>query len=98
MNEILKKISDIVEAYETGQYKDLHVMHRQLNCNIFFLSKEQVKYNVLWNQEYYKHKSTVNAVKARHADITVPELYLCRKIIDTAKGVSIAMGYEIKLN
>ena len=98
MNEILQKITDIIETYESGQFKDLHIMHRELTCNMYYLSKEQVQYNVKWNQEYYNHSSTVNAVKERHANKVVPELYMCRKIMESAKGVSIAMGYEIKLN
>jgi hypothetical protein len=98
MLKILDKISDIIETYESGAFKDLHVMHRELTCNMYYLSKEQVEYNVKWNQEYYNHKSNVNAVKVRHADKEVPELYMCRKIMETAKGVSIAMGYEIKMN
>lgn len=98
IEEILTKISDIVETYESGAYKNLPEMHRILTCNMYYLSQEQVKANVRWNQEYYNHQSTVNAVKERHADKEVPELYMCRKIMETAKGVSIAMGYEIKLN
>jgi len=98
MTEILTKIDSIIETYESGAFKDLHVMHRELTCNMYYLSKEQVHYNVKWNQEYYNHNSTVNAVKERHANKEVPELYLCRKIMETAKGVSIAMGYEIKMN
>lgn len=98
MDKILTKISDLIDTYESGSFKDLHVMHRELTCNMFKLSNEQVKYNVKWNQEYYNHSSTVNAVKERHANKEVPELYLCRKVLDAAKGVSIAMGYEIKMN
>ena len=98
MDQILSKISSIIETYESGSFKDLHVMHRELTCNMYYLSKEQVGYNVKWNEEYYNHKSTVNAVKVRHADKVIPELYLCRKIMEAAKGVSIAMGYEIKMN
>lgn len=97
-NEILDKISSIVETYEGGSYKDLNEMHRELSCNMFYLSKEQVEYNVKWNNEYYNHSSTVNAVKERHANKEVPELYMCRKIMETAKSVSIAMGYELKMN
>ena len=98
MEDILNKITSIIETYESGAFKDLHVMHRELTCNMYYLSKKQVEYNVEWNKEYYNHESKVNAVKERHANRVVPELYLCRKIMDAAKGVSIAMGYEIKLN
>ncbi len=74
--DILKKISDIIETYESGSFKDLHIMHRELTCNMYYLSKHQVEYNVKWNMEYYNHSSTVNAVKERHANKEVPELYM----------------------
>ena len=98
MKKILDKITDIIETYESGAFKDLHIMHRELTCNMYYLAQEQVEANQRWNAEYYKHNSNVNAVKERHADKVVPELYMCRKIMEAAKGVSIAMGYEIKLN
>lgn len=98
MDKILDKITSIIDTYESGIFKDLHIMHRELTCNMFYLSREQVNYSVKWNTEYYNHKSNVNAAKVRYADKVVPELYLCRKIMETAKGVSIAMGYEIKMN
>jgi len=98
MDKILSKITEIIHTYESGQYKDLFKMHRELVCNMYLLSQKQVEYHVEWNQEYYLHKSTVNAVKERYANRVVPELYMCRKIMETARGVSIAMGYELKLN
>lgn len=98
MIEILKKITDIIETYESGAFKDLHVMHRELSCQMFHLSKEQVKAHQEHNKQYYLSKEKTNAAKEREADKLVPELYMCRKIYETAKGVSIAMGYEIKMN
>lgn len=98
MEEILTKISDIIEVYESGSYKDLYGMHRELTCNMFFLSKEQVKAHQEWNRIYYLSKETTNAAKEREADKLAPELYLCRKILESAKGVSIAMTFELKMN
>lgn len=98
MEDILNKISDIIQTYESGAFKDLHVMHRELTCNMYYLSIEQVKAHQKWNAHYYNSKETTNAGKERECDRDVPELYMCRKIMETAKGVSIAMGYEIKMN
>ncbi|WP_299116877.1 hypothetical protein [uncultured Winogradskyella sp.] len=95
---VLSRIYDIIETYESGAFKDLYVMHRELTANIYYLSKEQVKAHQKWNAQYYKSEEKTNAGKERECDKLVPELYMCRKIIETAKGVSIAMGYEIKLN
>ncbi len=98
MNTILNKITDIINTYQSGIYKDLFEMQRELACQIFYLTQKQVEYNLEWNNEYHNHKSTVNAVKQRHADKEVPELYMCRKIITAATNVSIAMSLELKLN
>jgi len=98
MDKILETITDIIQTYESGSFKDLYLMHRKLTCNIFYLSNEQVKAHQEWNKAYYLSKEKTNAGKERECDKLVPELYLCRKILETAKGVSIAMGYEIKLN
>ena len=98
METILNKISSIIETYESGAFKDLHVMHRELTCNMYYLSQEQVKAHQEWNKRYYNSIEKTNAGKEREWDKLVPELYLCRKKMETAKGVSIAMGYEIKMN
>lgn len=96
--EILETISSIVETYDGGAYRGLSEMHRTLTCNMHYLSREQVNYHTKWNQEYYNSTEPSNAAKERMADRKVPELYMCRKIMETAKGVSIAMGYELKMN
>jgi len=98
MNTILEKISDIIETYQSGAYNDLFEMQRELTCQMFFLAQKQMEYNMEWNNVYHNYNSTVNAVKQRHADKEVPELYACRKIIDAATNVSIAMSLEIKMN
>jgi len=98
MDKILDKISSIIETYESGAFKDLHVMHRELTSNMYYLTNEQVKARSKWLEVYYNCKSTVNAVKEREADKQVPELYMCRKIYEAAKGVAISMSLEIKLN
>jgi len=98
MVEILNKISSIIETYESGLFRDLHVMHRELTCNMYYLSMEQVKAHQKWNKTYYNSTESTNAAKERECDKKVPELYMCRKIMETAKSVSIAMTLEIKLN
>lgn len=98
LSKILESISDIIQTYESGSYRDLYQMHRELTCNMYYLTKEQVEANQRWNAAYYNCESTVNAVKERYADKTVPELYMIRKIMDAAKGVSIAMTFELKMN
>ena len=98
MEKVLNKITSIIQTYEGGAYRDLHEMHRELTCNMFYLSQEQVKAHQKWNTQYYNSTESTNAAKERECDKLVPELYMCRKIMETAKGVSIAMSLEIKLN
>lgn len=98
MEDILQNISEIVISYDSGQFKDLHLMHRKLTSNMYYLSQEQVKAHARHNATYYNSKQKTNAAKEREADKLVPELYMCRKIMEAAKGVSIAMSLEIKLN
>lgn len=98
IHEVLEKIVDIIVAYESGQYKDLYEGNRILSCNIAFLGFHQVEAHREWNKAYYNSKEKTNAGKEREADKLVPELYKCRKVIETAKGVSIAMNNELKMN
>ncbi len=98
MDKILDKITSIIVTYESGAYKDLNVMHRELTCNMFYLSKEQVEAHQRWNATYYNSQEKTNAGKEREADKLNPELYMCRKISETAKGVAIAMSIELKQN
>ena len=98
MDEILSKIFDVVEAYETGQFKDLYEANRILSCNMVYLSVEQVEAHQRHNAAYYNSQEKTNAGKEREADKLVPELYQCRKLLDTFKGVSIAINNELKRN
>ena len=98
MDKVLEKITDLIATYEGGAYKDLHIMHRELVCCMYHLSRVQIEAHQKWNATYYNSKEKTNAAKEREADKLVPELYMCRKILETAKGVSIAMTYELKLN
>jgi hypothetical protein len=98
MNEILNKISDIIKSYQNKEYKDLFEMQRELSCNMFFLKEMQVEFNIQWNNEYHNYESKVNAIKQRHADKVVPELYACRKIYEGANNVFLSIGRELKMN
>lgn len=98
MDEILNKISDIIRSYQNKEYKDLFEMQRELSCSMFFLKEMQVEFNVEWNNQYHNHESKVNAIKQRHADKVVPELYACRKIYEGANNVFMSIGRELKLN
>ena len=98
--QILEGIDSIVESYHQGEYKGLNNLHRNLACDMYYLTKWQVKFNQDWNSAYHNYQEpdgkTSSASKERHADKEVPELYICRKILDAAKNISISISYEIK--
>lgn len=98
LEEVLEKISEIVLIWNSGQYKDLHEMRRQITSNLFFLSHYQIEAKKEWMFKYYNCNEGSNAAREKWADMQVPELYQCRKISETGKGVAIAIGEEIKLN
>ncbi len=93
--EVLLNIDTIIENYESGVFRPLNDYSRELSCNMYFLIKHQIEFKSLWNAAYHRHEGT-NAAKERYADDTVPQLYMCRKIWEAAKNVSISIGYEIK--
>lgn len=97
--ELLEEITAIVDTYHGGEYRGLNEMHRNLACAMYYLTKYQVEFNQMWNQEYHNYsegEKTSSAAKERHADKTVPQLYMCRKILEAAKNISISISYEIK--
>ena len=98
---ILNTITDIIEEYESGAWVNaerLKELHRVLTSNMYYLTKLQIEFNQEWNRMYYLSKENSNAANEKYADREVPELYMCRKILEAAKGVSIAMGYELKMD
>lgn len=99
LTESLETISEIVQEFETGAYKTpekLAEMHRLLSTNMYYLTKLQVDFKSEWQRAYWKAEGS-NAHRAMVADTEVKELYLCRKILEAAKGVSISMTTELQI-
>lgn len=97
MNDILKKITDIIETYESGAWvteDNLRVMHRELTANIFFLTKFNIEAFKNHNTIQHNHKGSVSSGLII-ANEQVPELRMLRKIESTANNVVNAMRSEI---
>jgi len=97
MNEILLKISAIIELYESGSWiteDKLRVMQRELTSNIFFMTKYNIEYFNAHNAIQYKHKGSVSSGLVL-ANEQVPELRMLRKIEGAANNVVNAMRSEI---
>ena len=97
MNEILLKISEIIELYESGTWiteDKLRVMQRELTSNIFFMTKHNIEYFNAHNAIQYKHKGSVSSGLVLAND-QVPELRMLRKIESAANNVVNSMRSEI---
>ena len=99
MEEILEKISDLIETYESGSWQsveNLRVMQRELSANIYYLTKHNIEAFNKWNGIIH-NEATSHTKAVTKANYEVPELRMSRKILETARGVSIAMNSELSI-
>ena len=99
MDQILNKISDLIETYESGAWQsseDLRKMLRELTSNIYFLTKYNIEYHEKHNAVQYKHKGSV-ASGLILANEQYPELRMLRKIMEAANNVSRSMTMELSI-
>jgi hypothetical protein len=99
MDKILIKITELVTEYESGKWisvDNLRVMQRQLSTNIYKLTQHNINAFNEWNGIVY-NETTSNAKAVTKADFKVPELRMSRKILEAARGVSIAMNSELSI-
>jgi len=99
MIEVLNKITELIELYESGTWQsteNLRIMQRELSCNIYYLTKHNIEAFNEWNRIVY-NETTSNAKAVTKADNKVPELRMTRKILESARGVSISMKSEISI-
>lgn len=99
MNNILIRITEIVESYEAGEWKstdDLRMMQRELTANNYYLTKHNIDYFQKYNAIQYKHKGSVSSGKIL-AEEQVPELRMIRKIMEATENVMWSMRSEISI-
>lgn len=99
MIKVLNKITELIELYESGTWQsteNLRIMQRELSCNIYYLTKHNIEAFNEWNRIVY-NETTSNAKAVTKADNQVPELRMTRKILESARGVSISMNSEISI-
>ena len=99
MEKILNKISDIIEAYESGELihlEELRAMLRELSSAYYFLTKHNIEAFQNHNAVQYKHKGSV-AAGLILANEQVPELRITRKILFASSKVIDAMRSEISI-
>jgi len=99
MEEILKKISDIIETYESGAWQskeNLRMILRELTANIYFLTKYNIEYHEKHNAIQYRHKGSV-ASGLILANEQFPELRMLRKIMESANNVARSITMELSI-
>ena len=99
MDDILTKITEIIERYESGEWLEadkLRVLLRELTSNIYYLTKYNIEYHEKHNAIQYKHKGSVSAGLI-FANEQFPELRMLRKIIESANNVARSITMEISI-
>ncbi len=99
MNDILSDIANIIRRYEIGEFisKDKLIdATRKLSCNIFYLTEHNITAFREYNTIKYNENTSVSKAEIK-AHEEVPELRMTRKILEAARGVSIAMNNELSI-
>lgn len=99
MNDVLDKISTLIETYEGGEWKSteaLRIMQRELTANYYYLTKFNIEYFQQYNAIQYKHKGSVSAGKIL-AEEQCPELRMIRKIMEATDNVIWSMRSELSI-
>ncbi len=99
MEEILNKITSIIETYESGVWvsaDNLRVMLRELTANNYYLTKYNIEYFQKYNAIQYKHKGSVASGKIL-AEEQIPELRIIRKIMEATENVMWSMKSELSI-
>lgn len=99
MEDILKKISDIIETYESGTWQsaeNLRVMLRELSANYYFLTKINIESFNKHNAVQYDYKGSV-AAGLIFANLLVPELRMTRKILFATSKCVDAIRSELSI-
>ena len=99
MQEILQKITNLIETYESGVWvsaENLRIMLRELTANNYYLTKHNIEYFQKYNAIQYKHKGSVSSGKVL-AEEQVPELRMIRKIMEATDNVIWSMRSELSI-
>lgn len=106
LKEVLDSIDYIVSDYQSGVYmsqEKLMNAQRELSANTYWLTSMYLDYKkefykIIYNRPKLENgkKESVASAEAR-AENEVPEMYICKKILEACKNVSICIHNEIEL-
>ena len=100
LTEILAKIDEATERYETqqlGLVQDQAEILRDLSTALHFLVPHKIEAHKQWLEAYYNHKGS-NPQKERHADKTVPDLYMIRHFLNSGYKVMESIRSTLSAN
>ena len=98
MDDIQKKISDIISVFKSDEYisdERLIKMQRGLSYCHFKLTEINISDGVLYSKIMYEFEGSAAKAKIK-AEFEVPELRMTRKLLDTVKQNLIEIGSELK--
>lgn len=101
MEKILSKIRSAVQKFEElplDDTKEQSEILRSLTCNLFFLEAHRVKAHEQWTDACNASTEKSAAAKERQADLEVPELYLCRRVLESGYKVCDAIRSTISIH
>jgi len=97
----LKELTSYIEVYKSVSLNDgeqLNYLLQKINTILFYLESERAKYKQLYEIKIYElttdKKLAVNRA-VNFAEVEIPELYLLRRIMDSAYRVSDAIRTNI---
>ena len=99
MEDILIKISDLIERYESGEWQsveNLRIILRELSTSYYRLTKHNLEAFEQHNAVQYKNKKSVSYGLIL-ANEQVPELRMTRKILFATSKVIDAVRSEIAI-
>lgn len=99
MNDILDKVTEIIQRYESGEYltaDSLRELLRELTTNVYYLTKYKIEFKNKHNEIRYRHKGSVASGEIL-AHEQCPELYQVRYIIRSAEKVEQSIIMEISI-
>ena len=95
-DKALEHLSNCIMEYrkmEVLEGNRLNTLLQQITGTLFYLEKQRAAYHNQWQQLVHKLVSEGNAVNRaeNEAHVQVPEMYLCRKVMDAGYTVSEAI-------
>lgn len=100
LKEALDHITENIELYRNADIKDGHqlaMILQQVSATLFFLETERAKYHEQWQNIVSKFVLSGKTVarSENEAHVSIPEMYMLRRVMDSAYTVVEAIRSNI---